>query len=289
MNAIEVKNTKLKVGPSSKCTLSFHVEEGTVCGLVGKNGAGKTLLLQALVRQHEHVSGDIQLLGRSITTDFEVIKKEIGVVWASFYGPTHLTASDYRNFYAPYYDHWDDEYFYTLLNQFELKPNEKIKNYSTGMLMKLQFALALAHHPKLLILDEPTAHLDPFARDELMEIIAQFMEKDNRTVLISSHILSDLEKIADSILFIENGDILYHENKDDITSEYVIWRGELLQTIPSTAIMATKPTALSNEYLLAKKLLPPAFFESHGHLVHTPSIEEYLLFTHNTYVKEVIS
>lgn len=279
MNAIEVKDVVLDAGPSNRHTLSFTVERGTVCGLVGKNGAGKTLLLQALVKQHKLNKGDILLLGQSVTTQFEEVKPDIGVVWAMHYGPLHFTANMYRDFYKPLYKSWDDDYFYRLLEQFKIYRNEKLKTYSAGMLMKLQLALALAHHPKLLILDEPTAHLDPFARDELMELLAAYMESGDNTMIISSHILSDLEKIADTILYMEAGDILYHENKDAMTSEYVIWRGELSSIVPQSAIIASKRTELSREYLLAKKLLPDMFFEKYGQHVQAPTIEEYLLYT----------
>lgn len=282
MNAIEVKEVSLKVGPSRHHTLSFTVERGTVCGLVGKNGAGKTLLLQALVKQHELKKGDICLLGKSVTNQFEELKQDIGVVWANYYGPLGFTANDYRAIYKGLYRNWDDQYFDSLLEQFGIYPNDKIKKYSDGMLMKLLLALALAHHPKLLILDEPTAHLDPFARVELMDVLAQYMEDGENSIIISSHILSDLEKIADTILFIENGDILYHENKDNMTSEYVLWRGELSSIVPKSAIIASKRTELSREYLLAKKLLPEMFFEKYGQLVQAPTIEEFLMYTDNT-------
>lgn len=286
MNAIEVKEVLVDAGPSNRHSLSFSVERGTVCGLVGKNGAGKTLLLQALVKQHKLNKGEIFLLGKSVTTQFEKVKPDIGVVWAMYYGPLHFTANHYRDFYKELYQNWDDAYFYALLDRFKIYRNEKIKTYSAGMLIKLQLALALAHHPKLLILDEPTAHLDPFARDELMELLAQYMENGENTIIISSHILSDLEKIADTILYLEEGDILYHENKDNMTSEYVLWRGELSSIVPKSAIIASKRTGLSREYLLVKKLLPEMFFDKYGHLVQAPTIEEFLLYTEYATSKE---
>ena len=137
MNDIEVKDVNLQVGPSRRHTLSFTVERGTVCGLVGKNGAGKTLLLQALVKQHAMTQGDIHLLGKSVTAQFEEVKQNIGVVWAMYYGPLHFTANDYRAFCKQLYKNWDDAYFYSLLEQFQIYPNDKIKKYSAGMLMKL--------------------------------------------------------------------------------------------------------------------------------------------------------
>ena len=146
--------------------------------------------------------------------------------------------------------------------------------------MKLNIALALSHHPRVLILDEPTSGIDPFDRDEILSIFARYMEDENNTMIISSHIVSDLEKIADSILFIEDGQISFHKQKDDIFSDYVVWQGteEELKKLHDFAIVSELPSAFGRKVLFDKqKLLKSGTFESYAGL-DSPTLEEFLLF-----------
>ncbi len=278
--AMEVQGVSAVIGHFFLTDVSFKVPRGTVCGLVGKNSAGKTALLQTLVNQMKIKKGSISIAGMDIHKQFEQVKTEIGVVWSDLHVPVQITARKLNKLYRAVYESWDEDYFISFLREFNVPMDGKVKTLSKGTLMKLNIALALSHHPRVLILDEPTGGIDPFDRDEMISIFARYMEDENNTMIISSHIISDLEKIADSILFIEDGQILFHKQKDEIFSDYVVWQGanEDMKDLHDFAIVSELPSIFGRKVLLDKQsLIKFGVFDYYAGL-DAPTLEEFLLF-----------
>lgn len=191
-------------------------------GLIGENGAGKSTTLKAILDLIHVESGSITVFGKDSHQEGASIREDIGAVIDGAGFHETLTANEIRKFMCKIYKNWDDEYYIELLKKFSVPRNKKIKEFSTGMRMKLLIAAAVAHHPKLLILDEATSGLDPVVRDEILDMMLEFIQDEEHSVLISSHITSDLEKVADYITFIHKGGVFLSEEKDRIMDEYGI-------------------------------------------------------------------
>jgi ABC-2 type transport system ATP-binding protein len=205
--------------------VSFDLPEGFVMGLVGKNGAGKTTIIKAILNMISLNGGSIEVFGQDHLASEREIKARIGVVMDYTFFVEDWTLDAVERAVAPFYPSWDAETYRKLLKKFSLNPKSKVGNLSRGMKMKLATAAALSHGADLLIFDEPTAGLDPVARDELLEILRDYMSSGNRGVLFSTHITSDLEKIADYITFIDDGKILASQPMDDFLGKYFIVKG----------------------------------------------------------------
>lgn len=193
--------------------VSFAVPMGSVMGFVGENGAGKTTTIGCILNTLSRNSGSIQLFGKEMQDKDTELRNEIGVVYDGDNFPNYLTARQLSNIMKGIFSKWDDALFQKYLHTFHLNEKQKIGKYSKGMTMKLAIAVALSHHPKLLILDEATSGLDPVMRDEMLDVFLEFVGSDDHSILLSSHITSDLEKIADYITFIHQGRIILTESK----------------------------------------------------------------------------
>lgn len=204
--------------------VSFSLPSGSVMGFVGENGAGKTSTIGCILQTLFKDSGTIQILGREMTDANVEIRENIGVVYDGDNFPGYLSAEQLSNIMNGIFKQWDDKLFQNYINSFHLSKKQKIKTYSKGMTMKLALAVALSHHPKLLILDEATSGLDPVMRDEILDVLLEFVGDEDHSILLSSHITSDLEKIADYITFIHNGKIILTETKDNLIYNYGILR-----------------------------------------------------------------
>ena len=204
--------------------VSFSLPSGSVMGFVGENGAGKTTTIGCSLQTLFKDSGTIQILGREMTDANVEIRENIGVVYDGDNFPGYLSAEQLSNIMNGIFKQWDDKLFQNYINSFHLSKKQKIKTYSKGMTMKLALAVALSHHPKLLILDEATSGLDPVMRDEILDVLLEFVGDEDHSILLSSHITSDLEKIADYITFIHNGKIILTETKDNLIYNYGILR-----------------------------------------------------------------
>lgn len=204
--------------------VSFSLPSGSVMGFVGENGAGKTTTIGCILQALFKDSGTIQILGREMTDANVEIRENIGVVYDGDNFPGYLSAEQLSNIMNGIFKQWDDKLFQNYINSFHLSKKQKIKTYSKGMTMKLALAVALSHHPKLLILDEATSGLDPVMRDEILDVLLEFVGDEDHSILLSSHITSDLEKIADYITFIHNGKIILTETKDNLIYNYGILR-----------------------------------------------------------------
>lgn len=220
MKAIEIKNLNKRYDDFELKDVSFDVYQGTVMGLIGANGSGKTTILKSILSIIKY-DGDIRILGEEISKD---IKDEINSVFEEYFIGEYLNAKEVDKIYSEIYSKWDSNYFYELLDKFDIATDKKYKDFSKGMKIKLKIAIALSSRPKLLILDEPTSGLDPVIRSEILDIFLEYMEDENNTILISSHITTDLEKIADYITFINDGEVIFTEEKYDLEENYGIVR-----------------------------------------------------------------
>lgn len=204
--------------------ISFSVPEGSIVGFIGENGAGKSTTMNCILNVVRRDSGTVEIFGREMTDEDVDIRENIGVVYDSNNFPEHLTAKQLADILGRIYRKWDAFCFEQFLRRFGLPESQKIKSYSRGMSMKLAIAVALSHDSKLLILDEATSGLDPIMRDEILDVLLEFVKQENHSILLSSHITSDLEKIADYIVFIHNGEIILSKTKDELIYEYGVIR-----------------------------------------------------------------
>ena len=225
-NILELQQVS-KSFPSSGFKLeniTFSMPYGTIMGFVGENGAGKTTTIGCILNTIAEYSGTVKLFGKKMLDTDTDIREKIGVVYDGDNFPDYLNANQLANVMAGLYKQWDNGLFQKYLHEFRLPAGQKIKHYSKGMTMKLAIAVALSHHPQLLILDEATSGLDPVMRDEMLDVFLDFVQKEDHSILLSSHITNDLEKIADYITFIHNGKLIMTVTKDDLLYNYAVMR-----------------------------------------------------------------
>ena len=276
MNAIELSHICKDFGSFAIQDLTLAVPTGTICGLVGENGAGKSTTIRLLCGALRPDSGTASVLGVDVSSpEFLAAKEDIGVVLDEAYFPESLNAVQVGKILAATYRRWDQSLYEGYLKRFDLPGNKQFKDYSRGMRMKLAIAAALSHHPKLLVLDEATAGLDPIVRDEVLDIFNEFTREEDHSILISSHILSDLEKLCDYIAFLHKGDLLFCEEKDRLLEEYGIFEDsrENLDCLMPEAIVAREETRYGGVRALVKRDLAPAGFR-----MEKPTVEDVVLF-----------
>lgn len=204
--------------------LSFSLPYGAILGFVGENGAGKTTTIGCILNTVRKDSGTVKLFGKEMRDTDTDIREKIGVVYDGDNFPGFWTAKQLSQVMEGIYTQWDHALFQKYLEDFHLPVKQKIKNYSRGMTMKLAIAVALSHHPQLLILDEATSGLDPVMRDEMLDVFLEFVQEESHSILLSSHITSDLEKVADYITFIHNGKLILTASKNDLVYHYAVMR-----------------------------------------------------------------
>ena len=222
MNQIlTVKDLQKKYNNFTLGPINTSFKGGVIIGLIGENGAGKTTFIKSILGIIKS-TGKVEIFGHDISTEEKDVKENIGVVLDNSFFPEVLTANDIDKIMNPLYKNWDPGLFYNLLERFSIPKNKTIKTLSKGMRKKLEIAAALAHHPKFLLLDEPTSGLDPVVRKEVLDVFLDFIQDEEHTILLSTHITSDLEHIADYILFLNHGQIVLEETKDDIMENYGI-------------------------------------------------------------------
>jgi len=227
MNKIlEIKNVEKSFDGFKLDKINFSLNKGYIMGFIGPNGAGKTTAIRLIMNLLKKNSGDIKIFGMDNVSDEVAIKDRIGFVYEESYFYEHLTIKKMKEIIALFYSRWDDEKFADYCEIFGLLPNKKIKDLSKGTKMKFSLAVALSHNAELLILDEPTSGLDPVFRDKLMDILREEIQDENKSVLFSTHITSDLEKIADYITFINDGKIVFSDQKDILLENYKIIKGD---------------------------------------------------------------
>ena len=204
--------------------VTFSLPYGSILGFVGENGAGKTTTIGCILNTIKKDSATIKLFGQEMLDADTSLREKIGVVYDGDNFPAYWTAKQLSDVMEGLYTQWDNSLFQKYLEDFHLPMKQKMKHYSKGMTMKLAIAAALAHHPELLILDEATSGLDPVMRDEMLDVFLEFVQEENHSILLSSHITSDLEKVADYITFIHNGKLIMTVSKNDLVYNYAVMR-----------------------------------------------------------------
>ena len=275
MNAIELSHVTKHFPGFTLQDLSLTVPSGTICGLVGENGAGKSTTIRLLMGALRPDSGTCTVLGAdSAAPEFLSLKEDIGVVLDEAYFPESLNALQVGGVMAKTYRRWDGKQYQNYLTRFGLPEKKPFKDFSRGMKMKLAIAVALSHSPRLLVLDEATAGLDPIVRDEVLEIFNEFTREEDHSILISSHILSDLEKLCDYIAFLHQGRLLFCEEKDALLEQYGIFNdtAEQAEALMPEALVSMETTPYGGVRALVRRELAPVGFQ-----LEKPTIEDIIL------------
>jgi ABC-2 type transport system ATP-binding protein len=275
MNSIEIDHLVKRFKHFSLQDVSLQLPQGEIMGLIGANGAGKTTLIKIIMGLYLHDQGEVSVLGMDPVKDGNVLRNDIGFVFDDpRYYDFHL--KKISRIIAPFYSNWDDELFYDYLGQFELSDRLKFKKLSRGMKLKFALAIALSHKAKLLVLDEPTSGLDPIFRIELLKILKKVKQEGTCSILFSSHITDDVERIADCITYIKKGRIIFSGIKEDILSRFLLIQGKE-KGIPVEIASVMISGQVMPEYFEA--LLPREVAVSNGWNVEAkPSLEQIMLY-----------
>ena len=221
-NVLEIKNLSKKYKEFELKNINLKLPKGMIMGLIGENGAGKTTTIKAILNIIKKDAGEVKIFGKDLEQNEKEIKQDIGVILDDSFLSEYLSPKDINKIMKNFYIAWDEELYFKYLNNFNIPINKLLKEFSSGMKMKLKIATAISHKPKLLILDEPTTGLDPVARNDILDIFQEFIEDGEHSILVSSHITSDLEHIADYITFISSGEIIFTRTKDELLEKYGI-------------------------------------------------------------------
>lgn len=224
-NVAELKSVTKNFKGFSVENSDLQVKKGFVTGFIGANGTGKSTTIKMMMNLLKPDAGEIKLFGLDYRTHEKAIKERIGFVYDGNVFYEGLNLKDIRRIVGPAYNHWDDTLFYQYAEQFELPLNKAMKTFSKGMQMKASLAIALSHHAELIIMDEPTSGLDPIFRRELMDLLQELMLDGNRTIFFSTHITTDLDRIADYIAFINRGELIFNQSIHDVNENYALVKG----------------------------------------------------------------
>lgn len=258
MNALEIKNLTKKFPDFTLENLNLTLPAGCILGLIGENGAGKSTTIKLILDILHKDSGTITILGRDSEDHLEKTKEDIGVVMDELGIPTCLNPREVGKVMAGIFRNWDDTAYQGYLKDLDIPENKKFKDFSRGMKMKLGIAIALSHHAKLLLLDEATSGLDPVARDQVVDMLEDFTRDESHAVLISSHIVSDLEKLCDYIAFLHKGQLMLMEEKDVLLEQYGILHCERarLEALEEGAVLHRKDSPYGCEALVRREAIP---------------------------------
>ena len=274
-NAIEIRGLCKRYKGFSLDDLNLDLPYGCVLGLVGENGAGKSTTIRLIMDALERDGGTVSVLGAdNQSKEFLDLKEDIGVVLDETFVPEVINAKQLGKIMAGTYQNWDQSVYDGWIRRFDLPPDKKFKDYSRGMTMKLGIAAALSHRPRLLLLDEATGGLDPMVREELLEVFADFAAQDGHAVLLSSHIVSDLERICDYIAFLHRGRLVLCEEKDVLLDTFGILKcsREQLKNIPQEAVHGKRIGNYGVEALVERAYMP------RDAVVDRASLEDIILY-----------
>ncbi len=257
-NALEIKNLCKSYDGFKLDDINITLPYGCVLGLVGENGAGKSTLIKLILDITERDGGDITILGKSNKDMLHITKQKVGIVPDEVSLPYFSKVKDIRAIMRLTFNEWDDELFDSYISRFNIPSDKKFKDMSKGTKMKLGIAVALSHRPNLLILDEPTSGFDPISRDLFVNILTDFTRDEKHSVLISSHITCDLERICDYIAFMKNGKLILFEEKDKLLAHHAIAHisEDMLSAIPKEAIIHISNTNYGLEAVVIRELVP---------------------------------
>lgn len=258
MNAIEIHGLTKSYPDFTLDHLTLTLPEGCIMGLVGENGAGKSTTIRLLLNMIRRDSGTVTILGRDAVQDSMSLKEDIGIVTDEMGIGGCLTPRQVGRIMRHTFAHWDDALYVDYLGRFSLPEKKKFGQFSRGMRMKLSIAIALSHHPRLLILDEATSGLDPVVRDEILDIFMDFTRDETHSILMSSHIVSDLEKVCDYIAFLRRGHLLLCEEKDVLRETYALFHAtaEEVNSLPADAVVGRRASPYGVEAIVLRDALP---------------------------------
>lgn len=275
-NAIAINHLSVSYPEFQLKDINFNVDQGSIVGFVGENGAGKTTTIKAILNLVHRSNGEIKVFDLDNQRDEKIIKEQIGVVLDDAFFYEDFTVKEIGKVLANLFKKWDQAYFEQLLQDHQISLTKMVKELSKGMKAKVKLFTALAHHPRLLILDEPTTGLDPVSRDEILDIFYEFIEED-KSILFSSHITSDIEKIADSVVFINRGELTMKTEQAEFQDNYGIVKltSQQAQEINEFAYLYYLKSAISQQYLITNRL---EFMKEYPDLVvEKATIEDTLL------------
>ncbi|MDE7229132.1 MAG: ABC transporter ATP-binding protein [Oscillospiraceae bacterium] len=273
-NCIEIKNVSRSYPQFELKNISFNVPYGSVVGFIGENGAGKSTTIKAILGLLKKGEGTITVLGEDADNLSAATKEKIGVVFDGLSFPENLNVKQLDKVMRGIYKTWDSAKFFGLMSKFELPLNKKFKSFSRGMVMRLSIAAALSHATELLVLDEPTSGLDPVMRSDILDIFLDFMQDEKHSILISTHITSDLDHIADYICFIHKGEIVFTEERNEMIERHRILKctDEQLAVIDKSDIIGVRRGRFQNEVLTCAADKYPDI------AADVPTIEEIMVF-----------
>lgn len=274
MNALEIKNLAKTYQDFRLENLTLTLPTGCIMGLIGENGAGKSTTIKLILNMIHKESGSITILGKDNQENISLIKEDVGVVMDEVGFPECLTAKQVGKIMKDTYRNWEVGTYQEYLKKFSVPENKPFKDFSKGMKMKLGIAVAMSHDPKLLILDEATSGLDPVVRDEVVELLSEFTREESHSILISSHIVSDLERLCDYIAFLHKGRLVLCEEKDALLEEYGVMHctAGVLRELRPGAVKGKRETAYGVEAIVKRDAAPA------GTELSPISIEELFVF-----------
>lgn len=277
-NVIEINGLSKRYQKFALDNVTLNVPMGSVMGFIGSNGAGKSTTIKAILGLYKRDGGEVKVLGEDSEKMSNETREKIGVVFDTMPFPKNLTVTMLDKVFSGIYKSWDSEKFFAYITRFELPLKKKLSSFSRGMEMRLSIAAALSHNPSLLVLDEPTGGLDPVMRSEILDIFLEFMQDETHSILMSTHITSDLEHIADYICFINKGKIVFTEERNEMLEKYRIMKctEEDLQQVDKADIIGMRKGRFCNEVLTMNADKYP------GMVADAPTIEEIMVY----YVKE---
>ncbi|ASP24898.1 ABC transporter ATP-binding protein [Bacillus sp. NEAU-CP5] len=275
-NLLEIRNISKSFGHKAVLKdVTFNVPAGSIVGFIGDNGAGKSTTFKTILGLISQDRGKVKIFGKENLDKHIKFKEDIGVVFDAMNLPAHLTIKQLNHVFKKLFDAWDQDHFYRLVHSFSLPMDKKVNTFSRGMSMKLSVAVALSHNAKLLLLDEATGGLDPSSRDDLLNELKSFVSKSNGGILLSSHIMTDVEKIASHIIIMKDGEILLNEEKDKVLESYTVIdvdEGQLAELDEDIVLAKRKHGSYWSVLVSDQQKLP------NGVTANTISIEEISVF-----------
>lgn len=284
-NILEVNNLRKEYNDFTLKNISFSLERGYIMGFIGPNGAGKSTTIKLIMNLIKKNTGEIKIFGLDNIAHEKDIKQKIGFVYDENYYYEELTINEMKKIICPFYKNWNEKTFQGYIKHFDLNPKKKIKELSKGMKMKFSLAVALSHGAELIIMDEPTSGLDPVFRREILDILYSLIQDENKSIFFSTHITTDLEKVADYITFINKGEIVFSMPKDDILDKYAIVKGgrNLLDIDTKKEFLSISENSFGFEALTNNTAKIKNLFKDNV-IIEKPSLEDIMIHT----VKKVI-
>lgn len=277
-NLLEIKNLSKTFSSFSLKDITFSIPGGSIMGMIGENGAGKTTTIKLILNELRPSSGEVTIFGLDFNEHERKIKQDIGVVFDDFYVPQEFTPLQIGSMLRHFFPNWDAPLYDRYLQQFDLPREQTLADFSKGMRMKLSLVSALSHHPKLLILDEATSGLDPVVRSEILDLLLEFICDEEHSILFSTHITSDLERVADYITYLHKGEVLFSESKLALLDSYGVLKcsHEAFAALDSADIVRVRKNSYGCEVLVKDRATIAKRYPQH--LVDAPSIDEIMVF-----------